>query len=124
MSANGRRVLGGHVPIECLDKPRTIHFDLNALAALEAQTGRDVLDPETWRRLDVAGIRAALWAGLLHEDPELSIETVGTWVTMDVLPEVVTALRAAYAGAMPEAAETDEAEGEGDDAENPTTPSD
>ncbi len=56
-----------------LDKPRKVFFDLDALAQLESKLGY----PFTKIGQDNMGavvIRALLWAGLLHEIPDLTLE--------------------------------------------------
>lgn len=62
------------VPIE-FDKPRQLKFDLRALKDLEANMGGQPLAVIISNLMNV-GITAttvALWAGLKHEDPTLTI---------------------------------------------------
>lgn len=65
----------GFVSIE-LDQPRKLKFTTNALAELE-----DALNmPLTQLGENMAGIktiRALVWAGLLHESPNLTIDQAG-----------------------------------------------
>lgn len=83
--ANNKR---GQVKVK-LDKERTLFFDLNALCALEEQ-GVNIADLEGGVKM--SQVRAILWAGLKHEDAELTIEGVGALVTADNLEEVSTAI--------------------------------
>lgn len=74
-----------------LDRKRSLNFDLNALAVAEKAmtdfwglrtTMGNVLAEGT---IGAADTRAMIWAGLLHEDPELTIEQVGAMVRIDNL---------------------------------------
>ena len=59
-----------------LDKPRTLRFGINALAKIEDVTGK----PLTKLDLNSIGIKDLLgivYAGLYHEDKDLTVEKVG-----------------------------------------------
>ena len=58
-----------------LDRPRNIRLNTNALVKAEEVLGRPVA--EFGDSFGMREIRALLWAGLLHEDKDLSLETVG-----------------------------------------------
>lgn len=92
----------GYVNIE-LDKPRTLRYDLNALAELEDATGLDVGEIEKLAqsgKLGMKFIRAFLWAGLIHEDAELTIKGVGGMVDLDNMQEISEVLAQAFEGAI------------------------
>ena len=74
-------VYRGLVEIE-LDKTRQIRFTLNALAELEDKLGVSLSELEGLN-MGVKQIRTFLWAGLLHEEPELSEQAVGNMVDFD-----------------------------------------
>lgn len=76
-----------------LDKERTLYFDLNALCLLE-ENGINITDLQNGVKM--SQVRAILWAGLVHEDPELTLEAVGALVTADCLEEVSTAIGEAF----------------------------
>lgn len=86
-----------------LDKPRRLLFDFNALAALEEKTGKNMLDAASWQSEDARFVRLILWASLLHEDPELTVEDAGALMHPENLPKIMAALKAQTAIAMPEA---------------------
>ena len=74
-----------------LDRKRLLDFDLNALAAAEKAmtefwgtrtTMGGVLTEGT---IGAADTRAMIWGGLIHEDPELTLEQVGAMVHIDNL---------------------------------------
>lgn len=66
-----------------LDKPRNIRLNTNALVKVEEVTGRPIasLLPGT---VGIREIRAFLWAGLIHEDRELTLYETG--LLMDKAP--------------------------------------
>ncbi|MGE5390907.1 MAG: hypothetical protein ACM3PE_07570 [Deltaproteobacteria bacterium] len=58
-----------------LDKPRNIRLNTNALVKVEEVLERSLSEFGT--SFGITEIRAMLWAGLLHEDKSLSLDTVG-----------------------------------------------
>lgn len=100
---NGEALL---VPIE-LDRTRRLRFDMNALAVLE-EHGLNVFDEETLSDLDKvirspSKIRLFVWAGLLHEDPELTLQEAGALIAGDSFLPAMNAVAAALDQAMPKA---------------------
>lgn len=77
------------VPIT-LDKLRHLKFDLNAMIAYEEAMGESLSQLSS--TLSAKQLRALLWAGLIHEDKDLSLAQVGAWVTTDNIAEVTNAL--------------------------------
>lgn len=93
-----------------LDKPRTILFDLNAFAELEDVYGSM---ENTFAAMQAGSMKAArtmLWAGLLHEDENLTPRQVGRLVTMDNMESVLDAISRALLDAMPEDAADEQAQ--------------
>ncbi len=97
------------IPID-LDRPRSILFDMNALAELDqqidespfsyiAKAGRDLQHG----RVNV--LRVLLWAGLIHEDPKLTITGAGKLINFDNLEEVGTAIVKALQEHLPDSKE-------------------
>ena len=82
----------GIVPIT-LDKERTLYFDLNALVALEDQ-GINVATIN--EGVKMSQIRGILWAGLIHEDKDLTMEQVGAMVTFDNIQDVSDCIAKAF----------------------------
>lgn len=76
-----------------LDKERTLFYDLNALVALEDQ-GIEVA--KVSEGVKMSQVRGILWAGLIHEDKELTLEEVGSLVTIDNIQEVSDAIGTAF----------------------------
>lgn len=72
---------GRYVTIE-LDRPRRLLYDLNALAEIEERLNIGV-DQIGNLPAKAKVIRVLLWAGLIHEDPGLTVEQAGAMVTGD-----------------------------------------
>jgi hypothetical protein len=85
---------------------RTIKFTLNALAELEDKFGSvqaafDKLEKEN----SMKALRAVLWAGFLHEDPNLTELTVGNLIDIAYMQELVDSLEEAFEQDMNKAAD-------------------
>ena len=85
-----------------LDKERTLKLDLNAMVAFEEATGKSIMGGKfTGKDMTPRDLRAMLWACLLHEDEELTLKQVGSWITVGNLMEVTGKLNEAFDVAMP-----------------------
>ena len=82
-----------------LDKERILKFNLNALILAEEITGKKLasLGADT-NGFDLAFLRGMLYAGLKHEDSELTLEQVGDLIDMDNMEEVTNKLGEAMKG--------------------------
>jgi hypothetical protein len=97
-----------------LDRDRTLVLSFNALCLAEEVTGINFLMGEvTFSSLRV--MRALVWAGLLDEDPTLTLAAVGDMIEEAGADKVANAIISAYHKAMPDADE----EGDGDAAADP-----
>lgn len=99
---------------------RTIKFTLNALAELEDRYGS--VD-EAFKQLDnnsIKAVRCVLWAGLIHEDPELTEQQVGNLIDIQYMQELMSSLNDAFDSNMPESENVSaKAESKLDGAQNP-----
>jgi len=73
-----------------LDKPRKLRFDLWSLKALQDKTGLKLSQlgefmAET--QDDIEKMATLLWAGLVHEDKDLTVEKLMSTITWDKLSE-------------------------------------
>ena len=62
-----------------LDKPRTLRYTLKSLYILEETAGKsltELFNPEEITKLSLKMVALLLWAGLIHEDPEITEEQV------------------------------------------------
>ena len=95
------------IPIE-LDKPRTLLFDLNAFAELEDKYGSLEHAFQQMQKGSVKATRTLLWAGLLHEDEQLTEHQVGAMISLTNLEQLMDQITKALTVALPE--DTDAAE--------------
>lgn len=93
-----------------LDIPRTLVFDLNAFAELEDKYGTMEKAFEAMRSGSMKAARTLLWAGLLHEDANLTERQVGGMVTLENIQLVMDSITAALLEAMPQDGEAADAE--------------
>lgn len=81
---------------------RTIKFTLNAMAELEDRYGSV---EEAFKQLDnnsIKAVRCILWAGLIHEDPDLTEQQVGNLIDIQYMQELMASLGDAFDADMPE----------------------
>lgn len=104
MGKGKNNVLDKSIPIQ-LDKKRHLKFDLNAFVELEEKFGSIGAAFEALEKGSIKGVRTLLWAGLVHEDPELTERDVGALVTVEKLSEVTAMITQAVNAALPEADE-------------------
>ena len=70
------------VPVK-LDKVRHLRMDFNALAFIEDKTGKNLLQQESWNNLTATDMRTIIWAMLLWEDPEITVDQVGENIDLE-----------------------------------------
>lgn len=85
-----------------LDRERTLRYTLNALALIEDRCGDIQKAAAEAQSGKVSVIRTVLWAGLVHEDKDLTEEQVGDMVDVADLERVAKAVGEAFGAAMPE----------------------
>lgn len=90
-----------------LDKDRVLLFDLNAFIELEEKFGTVDKALQALSDGSIKALRALLWAGLLHEDENLTEKTVGALIGLGDLQEVAQAINEAVMSALPEIKEND-----------------
>lgn len=90
------------IPVQ-LDRERTLVYDYAAILALEEVAGVNLLQGVDLNAVfgSAKGVRDFLWAGLLHEDPDLTREQVTALLSFDRIVEVGAAITTALNEAMP-----------------------
>lgn len=83
-----------------LDKVRHLRFDLNAMVSCERASGKSLKAFE--ENLPMEQLLYLLWACLLHEDKELTLDYVGAMVHPGNMDEVTDAINKAYDASQPE----------------------
>lgn len=95
------------IPIDGLDKPRSLFCSVNALAQIKQATGENPLDwkQEDWQALMMAAVREAdpqrflivLRAFLAHEDKSITVEQLGEMVcSVQQVKELFVGIAKAY----------------------------
>lgn len=59
-----------------LDRPRTLRYGLNALAKVEDLTGKSIMSLDL-NNVSIKDLLAIIFAGLYHEDKDLTVAKVG-----------------------------------------------
>lgn len=86
-----------------LDKERHLKYGLKSLKAIEMKTGKSALTNEFWAVPSATNFSILLWAGLLHEDPKLTLEQVDELVdTYSSLDALYSSIAEAWGASMPE----------------------
>lgn len=104
----GMDIKGKNITVN-LDRERSLRYDLNAICMIEDRYN-DV--NEFLRSLQKPGpgmmtkIRFLIWAGLLHEDPELTEQDVGRMIDVNNMEEVQQSIMEAMKTGMPDAEES------------------
>lgn len=88
------------IPI-MLDRQRNIKLSFNAFVLVEKVTGLSMLSGQL-DLTSLTAIQAIMWAGLVHEDPTLTLEQVGDLIEDYGIAKVMTDLAAAIQASMPE----------------------
>ncbi len=87
-----------------LDRKRHLLYDLNAFISLEEEGTYENINQalEDLGRGRLKAIRALLWAGLVHEDEELTVKDAGALVTFDKVDEIADKITEAIDASIPE----------------------
>ena len=121
MKANTLEAIKGDVRVEIGGKSRRLVLDYNAIAAIEAESERNMLTSEGWKgwrgkeKPTASDLILFLWAALLCDEPTLTLADVGRMIRPRRVPLLVAAVTQAIAVALTsddtepkEAAEEDE----------------
>lgn len=87
------------IPIE-MDKTRHIKLTGRAFMAIEEHTGKNCFLGEIWESMTTRDLIVILWQGLLHEDPELTLEQVADMYHPGIMIDVMEALEQAWMNAV------------------------
>jgi hypothetical protein len=97
----------GLIEIDLDGRRRHLRYPMNSLIALKEQAGLESFElfdglskdgPLTAEKLKL--FRFLLWAGLIHEDPELTVDQVGNMVELGDFAHLQLAILKSYSGAM------------------------
>jgi hypothetical protein len=85
-----------------LDKNRKLKFTGKAFRLVEAETGKNAFNGEIFATMGYTEICVALWAGLLHEDPDLDFDYISDYVHPGNVGYITDKLIEACLGALPD----------------------
>lgn len=78
-------------------------FDFNAIAQVEDLTGKSLLTVFSEGSLNASKIRALLYAALLSEHPDMTLEAAGKLVTLKNMNDIIEKIMAAWQASQAEA---------------------
>lgn len=82
-----------------LDKERNLRFPIMSLIQLKKVHGIELKDLSDEKKAqDMETILAIIWAGLIHEDKELSFDELGYMIDVADLPAISEKLSEVFAG--------------------------
>lgn len=99
--ANANKIRREPIKIE-LDKSRELKYDLNAFIELEERYGSVDAALRAMEQNSIKAVRLVLWAGLIHEDPDLTEKEVGSLVQLYDLEELSETLGKAMMSDLPD----------------------
>ena len=76
------RILTPTIELELGGATRELVLDMNAIAAAEQATGTSFLLVRNIQRANAGEYSALAWGGLLHAEPELTLQQVRRWINM------------------------------------------
>jgi hypothetical protein len=85
-------------------KERHLCFDVNAIVVVEKETKLNLLR-EAFSEPTFTNTRALLFATLLHDDPSLTLDEVGSWLNFSNLDTAYNAIRTTWFASKPESDE-------------------
>lgn len=81
---------------------RTLRYTLNSFALIEEKYGTIDKAMEALNSGSIAAIRFVLWAGLVHEDENLSEHHVGNQIDLSDLEDLAEKMNKAMMGDLPQ----------------------
>jgi hypothetical protein len=81
---------------------RTLRYTLNSFALIEEKYGTIDKAMEALNSGSIAAIRFVLWAGLVHEDENLSEHYVGNQIDLSDLEDLAEKMNKAMMGDLPQ----------------------
>ena len=91
-----------------LDRPRKLKYDFKAMRLIEKETSKNMLNPKIWQEMNATDLSIFVWAGLKHEDPNLTVEHVEEMLHPGNMAETIYKVGEAWGLSMPEAKEAGE----------------
>lgn len=83
---------------------REVKYDLNAMAEMEDRYGTIDAAFEALNKNSLKAVRFVLWVGLIHHDPSLTEQKVGSLIDVQNLKTIVESLKDSFEADMPDEA--------------------
>jgi hypothetical protein len=96
-----------------------MEYDFNAICTAEELTGINMFGSFDFQRLSTVSFRAMLFATLLHNHPDMTLEQVGPLITAKSLPEITIKMVEAWHGSRPEVVEEAKGNAEAEEVSDP-----
>lgn len=80
---------------------RTLKYDLNAMAEMEDRYGSVDAAFEALDNNSIKAVRFVLWAGLIHAEPDLTEQKVGSLIDITFLQSLVGTMGEAFSADLP-----------------------
>jgi len=93
------------IPIK-LDKKRNLLLNGNVMVSFEEATGKNLFQGDSLDNLSAKDFRALVWACLLHEDKDLTLEQVGAMIGAGNIEDIAAKLSEVWEGATPKRGQT------------------
>lgn len=77
-----------------LDKERNLYFTLNSLEVIEELTGKTI--DKLSEGMTISMLKAVVYAGLIHEDKELTVDAVGEMIGFEDIEMISQAIGEAF----------------------------
>lgn len=90
------------VTINLGGKKRELKFDLGIMSDYEDLTGDNALMDAIFQKLSAKKLRAMLFVILNVDEPEITLEQCGSFVTPDNMVEIISKLSEAFNNATPD----------------------
>ena len=95
------------VPITLNGEEFVLQYDFNAIAVAEELTGLNLFSTFDFTHLSVTKFRAMLFATLLHNHPNMTLEKAGSFVNAFTLADITVKMVEAWHASRPEVKEAE-----------------
>lgn len=83
-----------------LDRVRNIKFPLSSIEKLEEVSGENCLTGEFFQKMSAKKLKLLLWAGLIHEDKTLTIESISILLDQYQVSDLLDKVSLAYKSSL------------------------
>lgn len=101
-------------------RERHLCFDINSVCIAEKTTGVNLLKAAV-SEVNATSIRGLLYAALLRDDPKITVEEVGSWITMKNLSNIHKSIVTAWFASIDDQEENKDSDTQGEDQAQTTT---